>query len=80
MRVRAISNYESVTDGDIGYYKKTNEGSPPAQFAWDGLGGKTYWVYWQMVEILPALAEVDDEEDKGEFGGIRVCGIRVVGW
>lgn len=36
MQVRARVGYESVTEGDIGIYKQTNEYNPPAQFAWDG--------------------------------------------
>ena len=53
MYVRAIEEYESVSEGDLGIYKQSNDGRPPAQFAWDGLGGKTYWVYWHQVVILP---------------------------
>ena len=64
MRVRARVNYESVSEGDYGIYKQTNDGTPPAQFAWDGLGGDTYWVYWHMVEILPPASE-DDDENQG---------------
>ena len=53
MCVRARVDYESVSKGDYGIYKQSNHLTPPAQFAWDGLGGDTYWVYWHMVEILP---------------------------
>ena len=53
MYVRAIEEYRSVSEGDLGIYKQTNDGRPPAQFEWDGLGGKTYWVYWHQVVILP---------------------------
>ena len=42
MYVRAIADYESVSEGDLGIYKQSNDGTPPAQFAWDGLGGETY--------------------------------------
>lgn len=56
MHVRAVVDYESVSKGDHGIYKQTNDGIPPAQFAWDGLDGNTYWVYWHQVEIVsPAL-------------------------
>ena len=65
MKVRARCSYETVSKGDYGVYKQTNEGSPPAQFEWEGLGGDTYWVFWHMVEILPPSGE-DDDEDEGK--------------
>ena len=65
MRVRARVNYESVSEGDYGTYKQTNEGTPPAQFAWDGLGGDTYWLYWHQVEILPPASEDQEEKNQG---------------
>ena len=74
MRVRARVNYESVSEGDYGIYKQTNDGTPPAQFAWDGLGGDTYWVYWHMVEILPPASE-DDDENQGTVYTIIVGGL-----
>ena len=54
-------NYESVSGGDYGVYKQTNDGTPPAQFTWDGLGGDTYWVYWHQVEIIPPASETSEE-------------------
>ena len=74
MRVRARVNYESVSEGDYGIYKQTNDGTPPAQFAWDGLGGDTYWVYWHMVEILPPASEDDDENQGAVY---KQCGVIV---
>ena len=53
MKVKAIATYESVNEGDRGEYRQTNNGTLPTQFAWDGLGGETYWVYWHQVELLP---------------------------
>ena len=61
MYVRAIADYESVSEGDIGIHRQSNDGRPPAQFAWDGLGGETYWVYWHQVEILPNRYRNRDE-------------------
>lgn len=70
MRVRMRCNYEQVTEGDHGTYIGTNTGSPPAQFAWAGMGGNTYWVFWHMVELLPP-ADSDDEEKEGWLEGER---------
>lgn len=66
MKVRARSKYEQVTEGDYGIYQQLNEGTPPAQFKWEGLGGETYWVFWHNVEILPPLDKTDfaDRLDK----------------
>ena len=66
-QVKARVNYESVSDGDYGVYRQTNNGHPPAQFAWDGLGGDTYWLWWHQVEILPPLNDGADD-DQGEEG------------
>ena len=63
MRIRARVNYESVTEGDYGVYRQTNDGTPPAQFSWDGLGGDTYWLYWHQVEILPPVSDQEDPKD-----------------
>ncbi|CAI8007075.1 Cullin-9, partial [Geodia barretti] len=62
MRVKARGSYESVSEGDYGVYRQTNNGHPPAQFAWDGLGGDTYWLWWHQVEILPPIS-FDNEDD-----------------
>ena len=62
MKVRATSSYESVREGDYGVYQQMNDGKPPAQFRWEGLGGETYWVWWSMVEILPPLDKMDDSD------------------
>ena len=53
MKVRAKHSYERVNEGDYGVYQQMSEGTPPAQFIWEGLGGETYYVFWYMVEILP---------------------------
>lgn len=66
MRVRARVSYESVVEGDIGEYRQTNDGTPPAQFAWEGLGGDTYWVYWHHVELLPIEQLEEEDKTKGE--------------
>ena len=62
-QVRARGTYESVSEGDYGVYRQTNNGHPPAQFAWDGLGGDTYWLWWHQVEILPPLNDGADEDE-----------------
>ena len=59
MRVRARVSYESVVEGDVGEYCRTNDGTPPAQFTWEGLGGDTYWVFWYQVE--PLASELSEE-------------------
>ena len=53
MKVRALYDYESIIKGDIGIFKRSSFFSPPAQFEWTGLEGKTHWIQWHMVEILP---------------------------
>ena len=53
MKVRAKTGYERVNEGDYGVYQQMSDGTPPAQFSWEGLGGETYYVFWYMVEILP---------------------------
>ena len=67
MKVRARVTYESVAMGDYGVYRQTNDGTPPAQFMWEGLGD-TYWVYWHQVDLLP---DESDEEggDDSEWSG-----------
>ena len=62
--MKARGSYESVSEGDYGVYRQTNNGHPPAQFAWDGLGGDTYWLWWHQVEILPPISF--DNEDDGQ--------------
>eukprot|EP00039_Didymoeca_costata_P001718 m.54517 g.54517 ORF g.54517 m.54517 type:complete len:508 (-) comp10933_c0_seq2:1021-2544(-) len=49
--VRMIREYEKVGVGDIGIFVKSNQSTPPAQFAWQGLSDH-YWVWWSDVEIL----------------------------
>ena len=59
MKVRARVSFETIVEGDIGEFKRSNSGTPPAQFSWAGLSGNTYWVYWHQVELLvdtPLLA------------------------
>ena len=69
MKVRARISYESVSQGDYGVYRQTNDGTPPAQFSWDGLGD-TYWVFWHQVEILPSPDD-EDQEEKGEENALH---------
>ena len=66
VQVRARVNYESISEGDFGVYRQTNDGTPPAQFAWDGLGGDTYWLFWHQVEILPPSNEKETGERERE--------------
>ena len=64
-KVRARTNYESVREGDLGTYINTNQGMPPAQFSWVGLGEEPYWVFWHIVELLPPPEKDDDSKDEG---------------
>lgn len=65
MKVRAREQYESVVEGDIGEYCQTNDGTPPAQFSWEGLGGDTFWVHWHHVEVVDDTLKTLPVNDKG---------------
>ena len=80
MRVKAIVTYESVSEGDRGVYRQTNNGTPPAQFAWDGLGGETYWVYWHQVELLAPEGGQQESDEGGWSVCVCVCGECVCVW
>ena len=56
MKVQAVYDYKSIIKGDIGIFKQSRILRPPAQLEWALLGGKTHWVQWHMVEILPPSA------------------------
>lgn len=61
MKVVMLEDYESVSAGDSGEFKRSNDGTPPAQFRWENYGS-TYWVHWEMVEILdPGSGESTSE-------------------
>ena len=66
MKVRAREQYESVVEGDIGEYCQTNDGTPPAQFSWEGLGGETFWVHWHNVEVIDDSFKTLPGNDKGK--------------
>ncbi|XP_064271352.1 cullin-9-like isoform X1 [Passer domesticus] len=51
MRVRMLEDYEQVSAGDEGEFRRSNDGMPPVQVYWQALGC-TYWVHWHMVEII----------------------------
>ncbi|XP_053795809.1 cullin-9-like isoform X1 [Vidua chalybeata] len=51
MRVRMLEDYEQVSAGDEGDFRRSNDGMPPVQVYWQALGC-TYWVHWHMVEII----------------------------
>ncbi|KAL9864629.1 LOW QUALITY PROTEIN: cullin-9-like [Geothlypis trichas] len=51
MRVRMLEDYEQVSAGDEGDFRRSNDGVPPVQVYWQALGC-TYWVHWHMVEII----------------------------
>ena len=57
MKVQAIDDYKSIIKGDIGIFKQSRFFGPHAQFEWAWLGGKTHWIHWHMVEILPPSPE-----------------------
>ncbi len=71
MRVRSRVRYESISEGDVGIFKQSNDGTPPAQFNWDGLGGETYWVHWHMVEMVSSSDEEEDEENDGMYASTK---------
>ncbi|XP_033916257.1 cullin-9 [Melopsittacus undulatus] len=60
MRVRMLEDYEQVSAGDEGDFRQSNEGTPPVQVYWQGLGC-TYWVHWHMVEIIGASGPEERE-------------------
>ncbi len=64
MKVKARLTYESVALGDVGIFRQTNDGTPPAQFMWEGLGD-SYWVYWHQVQILPLEEEETTDTSEG---------------
>ncbi|XP_056344719.1 cullin-9-like isoform X2 [Oenanthe melanoleuca] len=51
MQVRMLEDYEQVSAGDEGEFRRSNDGMPPVQVYWQALGC-TYWVHWHMVEII----------------------------
>uniref|UniRef100_A0A8C2YS10 Cullin 9 n=1 Tax=Chinchilla lanigera TaxID=34839 RepID=A0A8C2YS10_CHILA len=51
MQVRMLDDYEEITAGDKGEFRQSNNGVPPVQVFWQSTG-RTYWVYWHMLEIL----------------------------
>ena len=67
MKVKAREQYESVAEGDIGKYCQTNDGTPPAQFRWEGLGGETFWVHWHHVEVIDDSLKTLPINDKGKI-------------
>ncbi len=69
MKVKARETYESVALGDVGVFRQTNDGTPPAQFMWEGLGD-SYWVYWHQVQILP----IDSKETTANTSECVRCG------
>ena len=72
MKVRARMTYESVSTGDFGIYQQTNNGTPPAQFKWEGLGD-SYWVYWHQVDLLPSEDEKETADSSEWLSGVCVC-------
>ncbi|XP_010615959.1 cullin-9 isoform X3 [Fukomys damarensis] len=51
MQVRMLDDYEEIMAGDKGEFCQSNNGVPPVQVFWQSTG-RTYWVYWHMLEIL----------------------------
>ncbi|XP_005389805.1 PREDICTED: cullin-7 isoform X2 [Chinchilla lanigera] len=78
MRVRMLEDYEEISAGDEGEFLRSNSGVPPAQVLWESVG-RTYWVYWHMLEILgfeedfEDLVEATDHQEavvSGALGGV----------
>ncbi|KAM9803935.1 LOW QUALITY PROTEIN: cullin-9 [Neosynchiropus ocellatus] len=65
MAVRMLEDYEEVSNGDIGEFRYSNDGSPPVQVYWRSLG-RTYWVHWHMVEIVDGDGASQAEKETQE--------------
>ncbi|KAM8851745.1 cullin-9 isoform 2-T2 [Synchiropus picturatus] len=65
MAVRMLEDYEEVSNGDVGEFRYSNDGSPPVQVYWRSLG-RTYWVHWHMVEILDGDGNSQGEKETQE--------------
>ncbi|XP_059696736.1 cullin-9-like isoform X3 [Haemorhous mexicanus] len=63
MRVRMLEDYEQVSAGDEGDFRRSNDGMPPVQVYWQALGC-TYWVHWHMVEIIGPSEQKELEGQK----------------
>ena len=61
MRAVLLEDYESLSAGDVGEFKRSNDGTPPAQFRWETYGS-TYWVQWELVEIIDPHNETKGHE------------------
>ncbi|KAM5263615.1 cullin-9 [Ctenodactylus gundi] len=81
MRVRMLDDYEEISAGDQGDFRQSNNGVPPAQVFWHSVG-RTYWVYWHMLEILgPEEAAGDTASTAVEKGaGATVLNTTLSSW
>nr|XP_013012193.1 cullin-9 isoform X2 [Cavia porcellus] len=81
MRVRMLDDYEEITAGDKGEFRQSNNGVPPVQVFWQSTG-RTYWVYWYMLEILGSEDPTGDAAsatmEKG--AGTTVLGTALPSW
>ena len=76
MRATMLEDYESVSTGDVGEFKKSNDGTPPAQFLWDDYGD-TYWVFWHMVELIDSTAATATDSSSSPLEGNEM-GIQIM--
>ncbi|XP_029452598.1 cullin-9-like [Rhinatrema bivittatum] len=60
MSVRLLEEYEQVSRGEEGEYRRSNDGSPPVQVYWRSLA-RTYWVHWHMLELTSSYKRVEKE-------------------
>ncbi|CAH7214942.1 Cul7 [Phodopus roborovskii] len=73
MQVRMLDNYEEITAGDEGTFRRSNDGVPPAQVLWESTG-RTYWVHWHMLEILGFEEDIENVVEAAEYQGPVVSG------
>ncbi|XP_028323959.1 cullin-9 isoform X2 [Gouania willdenowi] len=77
MTVRMLEDYEEVRAGDQGEYRYSNDGSPPVQVYWSSLS-RTYWVHWDMLEIVSSSKQAEKEEKTSLSSALRLCEVSQV--
>ncbi|XP_075060626.1 cullin-9 isoform X2 [Mixophyes fleayi] len=60
MSVRMLEDYDEISAGDEGVFRQSNNGMPPVQVLWRSTG-RTYWVHWQMLEIIDFGDHTDED-------------------
>ncbi|XP_075060638.1 cullin-9-like isoform X3 [Mixophyes fleayi] len=62
MSVRMLEDYDEISAGDEGVFRQSNNGMPPVQVHWQRLGC-TYWVQWDMLEIVNSNVEMRERKN-----------------